>query len=286
MLLVQSAGTIFLMGTFVVDYLTRTDRYGFPDGAARRIQARRLACIHITANSPPVATAKEERDNVNRATNTVERSAHVYVDRRGGGIIAIDWRKYAAWGNGGVSNPKTSVPGIPETIALRTQGFNVNEDYWLEIENCGWNPDFPITESQLKDVALLIAEESLHQDIPIDRSTVHLHSDLDSVNRDNCPVPATTAETWVNALISRANTTKQEILTMTLEEKIAEIQRLLTEVSAEAAALQTQVTTLQSQLSAAQTALAAEKTRADSEAARVAAMKQKTATFAADIAND
>lgn len=204
---------------FAVDLLTNT-AYGYPRGAERRMPPFLLANIHVTANpnSPP-ATAQQERDYANRA-GSEGPSAHTYMDRRGGGVHAIDTR-YAAWSNGVLRSPKLNVPGVAKVAALPSQGRNPNEAYVREYELCGRYPDYPITESQKDDAAQLIANDSIAWGIPIGRDTVHLHSDLDTVNRPNCPVPAAQAEAFAADIVSRA----RAYALMSIDELLAELAR-------------------------------------------------------------
>lgn len=189
--------------TFTTQWLTNT-AYGYPRGAERGMaRVTHLMCIHITANpSTPPATAQQERDFANRAGSDGP-SAHDYLDRNGNGIHAID-PKYAAWSNGVLRSPKTSVPGVAAVVAAKAQGWNPNECYYREVECCGRYPDYPITVNQIDTLARLIAADSMETGIPISRATVHLHSDLDTVNRPNCPVPSATAEVFVAAVIEKA----------------------------------------------------------------------------------
>jgi hypothetical protein len=198
--------------TDVTAYLTNS-AYGYPArGDARRIPPRRLICIHITGNpSSPPATAMQERDYANRA-DSGGPSAHSYLNRDGSFVHAIDPVKYAAWGNGVLNAPKTTTPGVAEVIALdnktvpgTTTTYNPNEDYRREVETCARYSAYPITQAQHESLARIIAEDAVATGLRISRSTVHLHSDLDSVNRPNDPVPAASAETWVAGIIARAN---------------------------------------------------------------------------------
>lgn len=185
--------------------LLTNSAYGYPSrGDARRMAPRRLVCIHVTANpNTPPATAMQERNYANR-TGSGGPSAHSYLDRDGTFVHAIDPLTYAAWSNGVLRSPKTTVPGVAEVVALKASGFNPNEDYFREIETCGRYPDFPITAEQRAAIAEQIARDSLTTGLPIGRATVHLHSDLDTEQRPNCPVPAKDAEAWVGDIIRSA----------------------------------------------------------------------------------
>jgi hypothetical protein len=127
------------------------------------------------------------------------------VNNDGSGIWAIDPIKYAAWNNGDVRSPRTTVPGIQGIVDFKAAGHNANEAYWLEIELCGRNPDYPISAAQKSTAALVIAQHALRTGLPIERSTVHLHGDLNTVTRASCPVPSSGREAWVISIISEAN---------------------------------------------------------------------------------
>jgi len=205
--------------TFQNVYLTN-GAYGYPGGSPRRVSPIALICIHQTGNSPPVATAREERDYANRAGSTGP-SAHTYIDRAGGGVHAYS-TAYAGWSNGVLRSPKLTVPGIQAVVDFAVK-WNPNEAYVREVECCAYLTSYPITEVQEEDIAALIAQDSIDSRIPISRATVHLHSDLDSVNRPNDPVPAADAEAWVTAIIKLANTIKAALVEsgMTWQELLA-----------------------------------------------------------------
>ena len=208
-----------------VDLLTNT-AYGYPRGEKRRIAPRRLACIHITANPrTPPATAQQERDYANRDGSNGP-SAHVYIGRTADRVDAID-TAYAAWSNGVLRNPKLTVPGVSEVVALAASGHNPNEDYLREYEICGRNPDYPITSDQEMEVADQIAADSLATGLPIERATVHLHSDLDTVNRPNCPVPASQAERFVARIISAALDERDRLELIALRAQVARLEAIV-----------------------------------------------------------
>ena len=186
-----------------VQYLTNT-AYGYPNrGDARRVAPIALACLHVTSNpSTPPATAQQERDYANRK-GSGGPSAHVYVNRDGSAVAAVDSVAFAAWSNGDVRSPKTGTPGISDVLAFRSK-YNANEAYALEIEHCGRYPDFPITDAQVSTSAFLVASASVRTGLPIDRAHVHLHSDLNTETRANCPVPKADAEAFAARVIALA----------------------------------------------------------------------------------
>jgi len=228
-------------------YLTN-GAYGYPGGQPRRIAPIALVCIHQTGNSPPVATAREERDYANRA-GSGGPSAHTYIDRAGGGVHAYS-TEYAGWSNGVLRSPKTTVPGIQSVVDFPG---NPNEAYVREIECCAYLTSYPITDAQEEDIASLIAQDSIDSGIPISRATVHLHSDIDSVTRPNDPVPAAGAEAWVAAIITRANQIKAALVEsgMTWQELLAALDAEYKRVVAENAALLAENVALKADLAVA-----------------------------------
>jgi len=217
--------------TFQNIYLTN-GAYGYPGGQARRVSPIALICIHQTGNSPPVATAREERDYANRA-GSGGPSAHTYIDRAGGGVHAYP-TSYAGWSNGVLRSPKLTVPGVQAVVDFAVK-WNPNEAYVREVEACAYLTSYPITDVQEEDIASLIAQDSIDSSIPISRATVHLHSDLDSVTRPNDPVPAAGAEAWVASIIARANTIKAALVEsgMTWQELLAAVDAEYQKVAAE-----------------------------------------------------
>jgi vacuolar-type H+-ATPase subunit H len=197
--------------SFQTAYLTN-QAFGYPTrGAPRRVEPIALACLHITANpNNPPASARAERDYANRA-GSGGPSAHLYVDPKGGGVWAIDPEKYAAWTNGDVRSPRLAVPGVADVIAFRGT-YNANEAYAVAIEQVGRYPDYLITPEQVQSVALVIAQQSIRTGLPIERRTVHLHGDLNTETRRECPVPVQSRETYADDVIRRANEYRLEML--------------------------------------------------------------------------
>lgn len=253
----------------ITQYLTN-QAYGYPRGAERRFPATHLMCIHITANpSTPPATARQERDYANRPGSSGP-SAHDYIDRSGFAIEAIDPAKYVAWSNGVLRSPKTTVPGVQAVVDAVASGKNANECYYREVENCGRYPDYPFTDEQSWLCARLAAEDSLETGIPISRATIHLHSDLDSVNRPNCPVPAATAEAFVAGIIERAASIRT---LMELDAACTRIVELEAQILAKDGALETQraqIEGLQAELDGANRTIATARTELSTDHAVIA----------------
>ena len=90
-------------------------------------------------------------------------------------------------------------------LALRAKGYNANEAYWLEIECVGYGSTYPITKAQKQFCATRIAAMAKATGLPVNRATVHGHSDLNSVNRASCPCPRASREAFLGDVIARAN---------------------------------------------------------------------------------
>ena len=101
-------------------------------------------------------------------------SATAYIDRDGTIVRAIDPAKYAAWSQGDVAHPNTKLPTIAAAVA---SGVNVNEWVHESIE-CSGSGTEPFTDAQFESVARLVAAASRALGIPINRSTVLVHADI------------------------------------------------------------------------------------------------------------
>ncbi len=182
-----------------VTALLTNKAYGYPTRGARwRRKPTILACLHQTANAR--ATARQERTYANRA-GSWGPSATAYIDRDGTIVRAIDPAKYAAWGQGDVACPNTKLPTIAAAVA---SGVNVNEWVYESIECSGAGPE-PYTDAQFESVAQLVAAASRATGLPINRSTVVVHADINRVSRRSDPWPPATREARVKRVITRAN---------------------------------------------------------------------------------
>lgn len=173
--------------------------YGFPTrGARRRRKPTILACLHQTSNA--TASAMDERNYANRP-DSMGPSATAYIDRDGTIIRAINPVRYAAWSQGDVASPNTKIPTIAAAVA---SGVNMNEWVHESIECSGGGPE-PFTDAQFESVAHLVAGASKALGIPIKRSTVVVHADINSVSRRSDPWPPATREARIRRVIARAN---------------------------------------------------------------------------------
>jgi hypothetical protein len=195
--------------------LLTNSAYGYPTrGNARRIKPMLLACIHITSNQNNLGenAATNERNYANRS-GSEGPSAHYYLNRDGSVVKAIEPVKYAAWSNGDVNGPNTAFFGyqILKNMYL-DNGYNANEAFLLEIENCGYGSSYPITNAQKDTMAYLLATFSISQDIPISRDTVWAHSDVNSVTRPNCPIVKASKEVFLTEVINLAESVKAKLI--------------------------------------------------------------------------
>lgn len=186
--------------------------YGYPTrGAQRRRKPTILACLHQTANAG--ATAIEERNYANRS-GSPGPSATAYIDRAGTIVRAIDPAKYAAWSQGDVAHPNTKISTIAAAVA---SGVNMNEWVHESIECSGAGTE-PFTDAQFESVAQLVAAASRALGLPVNRSTVVVHADINSVSRRSDPWPSATREARVKRVISRANAIlRPPIVTVTVK---------------------------------------------------------------------
>jgi N-acetylmuramoyl-L-alanine amidase CwlA len=182
-----------------VTALLTNKAYGYPTrGARRRRKPTILACLHQTANAK--ATAIGERNYANRA-GSPGPSATVYVDRDGTIVRAIDPVRYAAWSQGDVASPNTKIPTIAAAVA---SGVNMNEWVHESIE-CSGSGAEPYTDAQFESVAQLVAAASHALGLPVNRSTVVVHADINSGSRRSDPWPPATREARIKRVIARAN---------------------------------------------------------------------------------
>lgn len=112
---------------------------------------------------------------------------------------AIDPVKYAAWCQGNVAHPTTRIPTIAAAVA---SGVNMNEWVHESIECSGTGPE-PFTDAQFESVAHVAAAASKALGIPVNRSTVVVHADINSVSQRSDPWPPATREARVKQLIYR-----------------------------------------------------------------------------------
>ncbi len=182
-----------------VTALLTNKAYGYPTrGARRRRKPTILACLHQTANAK--ATAIQERNYANRA-GSAGPSATAYIDRDGTIVRAIDPVKHAAWSQGDVAHPNSKIPTIAAAVA---SGVNMNESVYESIECSGAGTE-PYTDAQFESVAQLIVAAHKATGLPINRSTVVTHADINSVSRRSDPWPPTTREARIKRVITRAN---------------------------------------------------------------------------------
>ena len=109
--------------------------------------------------------------------------------------------KYAAWSQGDVAHPQYEIPTISAAVA---SGVNMNEWVHESIECSGAGTE-PFTDAQFESVARLAAAASKATGLPINRRTVVVHADINSVSRRSDPWPLVTREARVKRVMTRAN---------------------------------------------------------------------------------
>lgn len=93
----------------------------------------------------------------------------------------------------------------------------MNEWVYESIECSGAGPE-PFTDAQFESVAQLVAAASKALGIPINRSTVVVHADINGVSRRSDPWPPATREVQVKRVITRANAIlRPPIVTVTVK---------------------------------------------------------------------
>jgi len=170
--------------------------YGYPRGEERRKSVTTLQVLHITGNSRTAkmpdgigtgSGCRAEWSYANRSGSNGP-SAHAYVARNGAVIVAINASKHAAWSNGDLINPDTSIPMARRMVKEKAKGFNPNELVFREVEYLGAPGSLKLTPEQRETAAYLIARDSLATGLPIKAGvTVGLHAHINTVDRRNCP---------------------------------------------------------------------------------------------------
>lgn len=203
--------------------------YGFPQGSTtRRIKPWVLHCAHITGNTRtarmPVGTGNGTGTRAEVAYMARPRhfggphpdlgnTAHDYVARDGSRLTCIP-TSIAAWNNGRLARPNTRLKSVQRIVAkVKAGGFNANEAYVREVEYTGSPGRWKLTPEQRETMAYLIARDSLQWNVSITRETVHLHADLDGVDRLNCPFSASSREAQLGSVLRRARVIRRLLRT-------------------------------------------------------------------------
>lgn len=178
--------------------------YGYPtNGAARRHAPHVIAVVHQTATTPYDGQAMALRNARNTSTQP-SNTATYYVDADGDAVHAVDGTKYASWCAGVLASPDTSIASVATVVAHNKSGYNPNECAWEQVECVGTGSE-PWTDAQFATVAQIIAARAKLSGLPINRSTVITHRDLNTVNRPSDPWPADRREARMARLIQMAN---------------------------------------------------------------------------------
>ena len=165
--------------------LMQGKEWGFPQGQPRPVPSseKAFSVIHITGNSRLPSAEGEATWRINDPAN--QNSATFFVNRDGSVVQFLgDPLHMDPWSNGDVKSPDRTNRRI---AAMLADGVNANEYTLLSIENVGFEPGSSITNAQKRTCAKIIAHYHKAAGLPIRRSTVIGHYQLNSVSRPNCP---------------------------------------------------------------------------------------------------
>lgn len=166
--------------------LMQGKEWGFPQGQPRPVPSseKAFSVIHITGNSRLPSAEGEATWRINDPAN--QNSATFFVNRDGSVVQFLgDPLHMDPWSNGDVNQPDRTNPRINAVVV---DGVNANERTLLSIENVGSEEvNAPITAAQKRTNAKIIAHYHKAAGLPIRRSTVIGHYQLNSVSRPNCP---------------------------------------------------------------------------------------------------
>lgn len=176
--------------------------YGYPNrGSARRLRPSVLAVVHITGNSRLPSALAEAQYSARDGSG----ASFTFVTNRNGTVVqCLHPETQTPWTNGDLNYPNKSLGTVLDMLARVAQGYNANELCFLTVENVGYNPGYPITVAQIESLAKLIAWGSVVAGVPVNRTTVIGHRDINSVSRYNCPTP-TDLNAWLDVIIDKAN---------------------------------------------------------------------------------
>lgn len=281
--------------------LMQGKEWGFPQGSPRPTPDGSLAfsVIHITGNpGNPIATAEGEAiwrngdpDNQNSATFFVNRDGSVVQFL--GDPLHMD-----PWSNGDVNQPDLSNRKI---AAASHAGVNANERTLLSIENVGRPNDLPITQAQKRTNAKILAHYHKKAGVPINRTSIVGHYQLNSVTRPNCPaINKDILDEIVTMARAEAGLTTQggedPAVIEELQAQLAECKSIserrrkrIVAIAARRDALLAEIEALEAQIEELETQVANAATnriRLRALRNRLAAVKAKIAAVAEDIADD
>lgn len=171
--------------------------YGYPyRGSARRKRPTVLLVVHITGNSR-LPSAMAEMQYSGRAGSGA--SFTFAVNRNGTVVQGLHPETQTPWTNGDLRSPIS-----PVTKAMVGSTYNANEFCFMTAESVGYNPGSPITAAQIDALARLAAWGSKIAGLPVNRSTVLGHREINSISRWNCPTPGE-LNAFLNQIITKAN---------------------------------------------------------------------------------
>lgn len=155
--------------------------WGYPLHGPRRIKPSVLLVVHITGNSKlPNALAEATYSNRDGSG-----ASFTFVTNRDGSIVqCLQPETQTPWTNGDINQPNTAIPTVKAMVG---SPYNPNEFCFMTCENVGYEPGNPITTAQRQTLGELLAWGSKLSGLPINRSTVLGHRDINNVTRHNCP---------------------------------------------------------------------------------------------------
>lgn len=166
--------------------LVQLREYGYPTVGARRATPDKdlaFSVIHITGNSRLPSAEGEAAWRLNDPA--LQNSATFFVNRDGSVVQCLgDPLHMAPWSNGDINKPDTSNWRIQKLV---WDGVNANRRTLVAIENVGYEPGSPLTQAQIRTNARIIAHYHKAAGVPVRRSTVIGHYQINSVTRPNCP---------------------------------------------------------------------------------------------------
>jgi N-acetyl-anhydromuramyl-L-alanine amidase AmpD len=165
----------------VVERPTRVNYW--PGRAGHQVEA---VCLHVTDGETAAGALSWFADPAS------EVSAHYVVDRDGVIYRALP-EEDTAWANGRLNRPNLANPLI---AGWARDGLNPNR-VTISVEVVG-RPDKPWPAAQRRSGAWLIGDLCRRYGLPIDRTRVIAHADLDSVTRARCP--GLTVGQWASLL--------------------------------------------------------------------------------------
>jgi hypothetical protein len=249
-----------------------------------------FSVIHITGN--PRLPSAEGEATWRISDPGLQNSATFFVNRDGSVVQTLgDPLHMDPWANGDVDRPDLSNRRIAAMVADKV---NANTRTLVAIENVGYEPGSSITEAQIRTNAKIIAHYHKAAGVPINRTTVIGHYQLNSVSRPNCPGKD---KSVIDRIVALANDEGEDpVAIAALEAEVREYKELAAKRLKRIRALEdrkdallAEVVELETELAAA--AAAAEdaeglRARVNRLLRRITGIKEKIASLATEVADD